>query len=44
MKTPARNHSDKYLLSIRTLLLTYGIGGALDYLCTFSVFSVLSVD
>ncbi len=28
--------------SIRTLLLTQGLGGTLDYFCTFSVFSVLS--
>ena len=28
--------------SIRTLLLTQGLGGTLEYFCTFSVFSVLS--
>lgn len=34
--------AEKASPSIRSLLLTCGIGGALDYLCTFSVFSVLS--
>jgi len=28
--------------SIRNLLFTQGIGGTLEYFCTFSVFSVLS--
>jgi len=28
--------------SILDMLLTRGIGGTLDYLCTFSAFSVLS--
>ncbi|BCK88390.1 hypothetical protein MIZ01_2194 [Sideroxyarcus emersonii] len=43
-KTAAGNAavSEKTTPSIRSLLLTCGIGGALDYLCTFSVFSVLS--
>ena len=33
---------EKVAGSILDMLLTYGIGGTLDYLCTFSVFSVLS--
>lgn len=28
--------------SIRAMLFTQGLGGTLDYFCTFSVFSVLS--
>ena len=28
--------------SIRNMLLTQGLGGTLEYFCTFSVFSVLS--
>jgi hypothetical protein len=31
-------------LSIFMLLFTQGFGKTLEYLCTFSVFSVLSVD
>ena len=45
MKIPAPKHRAtrcKNPPSLRTLLLTQGIGGTLDYLCTFSVFSVLS--
>jgi hypothetical protein len=34
--------AEKDMLSILMLLFTRGFGGALDYLCTFSVFSVLS--
>ncbi len=30
------------LRSIRNMLLTQGLGGTLEYFCTFSVFSVLS--
>ncbi len=35
---------EKVARSILDMLLAYGIGGTLDYLCTFSAFSVLSVD
>jgi hypothetical protein len=45
MRKSAQDHPvcrNKTSPSIRTLLLTHGIGGTLDYLCTFSVFSVLS--
>jgi hypothetical protein len=45
MKIPApkrRTTRCKNRPSLRALLLTQGIGGTLDYLCTFSVFSVLS--
>jgi hypothetical protein len=42
MKPFATEHTDKCTLSIRTLLLIRGIGGTLDYFCTFSAFSVLS--
>lgn len=28
------------LHSIRSMLLTQGLGGTLDYFCTFSVFSI----
>jgi hypothetical protein len=44
MKTSTQNASEKNILSIGALLLTHGIVGALDYFCTFSVFSVLSTD
>lgn len=33
---------EKVARSIVDMLLTCGIGGTLDYLCTFSAFSVLS--
>ena len=42
MKKTAKEATERGSPSIRTLLLTHGICGALDYLCTFSVFSVLS--
>lgn len=36
--------SEKSAYSIRTLLFTQGFGRTLEYFCSFSVFSVLSVD
>ena len=44
MKLFAKNpeNSRSNFQSIRTLLLTQGLGGTLEYFCTFSVFSVLS--
>jgi hypothetical protein len=41
MKKPV---TEKIAFSIRTLLFTQGFSRTLEYLCTFSVFSVLSVD
>ena len=40
----ARKHdvTEKRSHSIRTMLFTQGLGGTLEYFCTFSVFSVLS--
>ena len=44
MKLFARNpeRSRNNFQSIRAMLFTQGLGGTLDYFCTFSVFSVLS--
>ncbi len=44
MKLFARKpeHSRNDFRSIRAMLFTQGLGGTLDYFCTFSVFSVLS--
>ena len=36
--------TEKVGYSIRTLIFTQGFGRTLEYLCTFSVFSVLSAD
>ena len=44
MKKVAKENTEKVAFSIHTLLLTQGLGRTLEYLCTFSVFSVLSVD
>jgi hypothetical protein len=40
----AAENTEKVAYSIRTLLFTHGFGKTLEYFCTFSVFSVLSVD
>ena len=37
-------NTEKVAYSIRTLLFTQGFGKTLEYFCTFSVFSVLSMD
>jgi hypothetical protein len=37
-----KNAKEKTVHSILDMLLTHGLGGTLDYLCTFSAFSVLS--
>ncbi len=39
-----KNAAENVTYSIRTLLFTQGFGRTLEYLCSFSVFSVLSVD
>jgi hypothetical protein len=44
MKKVAKENTENVAFSIHTLLLTQGFGRTLEYLCTFSVFSVLSVD
>ena len=44
MKIVAKENTEKVAFSIHTLLLTQGFGRTLEYLCTFSVFSVLSAD
>jgi hypothetical protein len=36
--------TEKVTYSIHKLLLTRGFGRTLEYFCSFSVFSVLSVD
>jgi len=43
MKLFAKDHNEitrNSLHSIRTMLLTQGLGGTLEYFCTFSVFSI----
>jgi hypothetical protein len=43
MKLFTKKTNDHYnFRSIRAMLFTQGLGGTLDYFCTFSVFSVLS--
>ena len=44
MKKVAKENTEKVAYSIYTLLFTQGFGRTLEYFCTFSVFSVLSVD
>ncbi len=45
MKLFARTNKEttqSRIRSVHNMLLTQGLGGTLEYLCTFSVFSVLS--
>jgi hypothetical protein len=44
MKKRTSENAEKIAYSIRTLLFTQGFGRTLEYFCSFSVFSVLSVD
>lgn len=42
MKLFAKDNKEVAPGSIRNMLFTQGLGGTLEYFCTFSVFSVLS--
>jgi len=44
MKKVAKENTEKVAYSIHNMLFTQGFGRTLEYFCSFSVFSVLSVD